>query len=173
MARAGTAGPGVRGATLPRPFPCGDWFAQAQSVELYFLNKFSKAARASLGRKLAGVDVSFSRVTRISKSAHSFRASFFAMRSLIGCMHSKRLPGSKCVHCLHECNSNPHFGHCPSPELAAPCSTVPHCAQRETTRVPGRFTGFGPRAWSQRGGPLLRSGGGLRFSSRRGSRSLS
>lgn len=32
----------------------------------YFLNKFSNAARASLGRWLAGVEVSFSRVTRIS-----------------------------------------------------------------------------------------------------------
>lgn len=32
----------------------------------YFLNKFSNAARASFGRRLAGVDVSFSRVTRIS-----------------------------------------------------------------------------------------------------------
>ena len=31
-----------------------------------FLNKFSNACLASLGRKLAGVDVSFSRVTRIS-----------------------------------------------------------------------------------------------------------
>jgi len=165
--------PRLSAVRASQAFPCGDWFAAAQSVEHYFLNKFSKAARASLGRKLAGVDVSFSRVTRISKSAHSFRESFFAMRSLTGRMHSKRLPGSKYAHCLHECNSKPHFGHCPSPELAAPCSTVPHCAQRETTRVPGKFTGFGPRAWSQRGGPLLRSGGGLRFSSRRGSRSLS
>jgi len=32
----------------------------------YFLNKFSNAARASFGRRLAGVEVSFSRVTRIS-----------------------------------------------------------------------------------------------------------
>lgn len=61
----------------------------------YFLNRFSNAVRASFGRRLAGVDVSFSRVTRISKSEHSLRASFFAMRSLTGCMHSKRLPGSK------------------------------------------------------------------------------
>jgi len=61
-------------------------------------------------------------------------------------MHSKRLPGSKYVHCLHECNSNPHFGHWPSPELAAPCNTVPHCEQRETARVPGKFTGLGPNA---------------------------
>jgi len=32
----------------------------------YFLNRFSNAARASFGRRLAGVEVSFSRVTRIS-----------------------------------------------------------------------------------------------------------
>lgn len=32
----------------------------------YFLNRFSNAARASFGFKLAGVEVSFSRVTRIS-----------------------------------------------------------------------------------------------------------
>lgn len=112
----------------------------------YFLNRFSNAARASLGFRLAGVDVSFSRVTRISYSVQSLRASFFAIRSLTGCMHSKRLPGSKYVHCLHECSSNSHFGHCPSPELAAPCSTVPHCAHRETARVPGKFTGRGPNA---------------------------
>jgi hypothetical protein len=78
---------------------------------IYFLNKLSNAARASFGRKLAGVEVSFSRVTRISYNWQSFRASFFAMRSFTGCMHSNRLPGSKYVHCLHECNSNPHFGH--------------------------------------------------------------
>jgi hypothetical protein len=77
----------------------------------YFLNKLSNAARALVGRKLAGVEVSFSRVTRISNSSHKFRSSFFAIRSFTGCMHSNRLPGSKYVHCLHECSSNPHFGH--------------------------------------------------------------
>jgi hypothetical protein len=39
--------------------------ALAQELN-YFLNKFSNAARASLGLTLTGVDVSFSRVTRIS-----------------------------------------------------------------------------------------------------------
>jgi hypothetical protein len=57
-------------------------------------------------------------------------------------MHSKRLPGSKNMHCLQECNSKPHFGQ--SPVGGISCSTVPHCAQRETARVPGIFTGFGP-----------------------------
>jgi hypothetical protein len=68
----------------------------------YFLNRFSNAVRASVGRELAGVDVSFSRVTRISYDGHSLRASFFATRSFTGCMHSNRLPGSKYMHCLHE-----------------------------------------------------------------------
>jgi len=168
----------VRGAQLRRfrepssVHPCGERFlCEGLTPTSYFLNRFSNAARASLGFRLAGVDVSFSRVTRISYNVQSLRASFFAIRSLTGCMHSKRLPGSKYVHCLQECNSNPHFGHCPSPELAVPCSTVPHCAHRDTARVPGRFTGRGPSAWSQRGGPLLRSGGALRVSGRRGSRS--
>jgi hypothetical protein len=137
----------------------------------HFLNRFSNAARASFGFKLAGVEVSFSRVSRISNSSHEFRSSFFAIRSVTGCMHSNRLPGSKYVHCLHECNSNPHFGHFPSTPM--PWSTVPHCAHRDTTRVPGKLTGFGPNAWSHRGGPLLRSGGAFRGASRRGSRSLS
>jgi len=141
----------------------------------HFLNKLSNAARASLGRRLAGVEVSFSRVTRISYDGHSFRASFFATRSLTGCMHSNRLPGSKYMHCLQECSSNPHFGHFPSPVI--PCSTVPHCEQRDTARVPGRFTGFGPSAWSHFGGPLLRSSGAFRgcslLGSPRGSRSRS
>ena len=65
-------------------------------------------------------------------------------------MHSNRLPGSKYVHCLHECNSNPHFGHCPVAVI--PCNTVPHCAHRETARVPGRFTGRGPNVLSRFGG---------------------
>ena len=42
----------------------------AESPSFYFLNKFSNAARASFGFKLAGVEVSFSRVTRISNSSH-------------------------------------------------------------------------------------------------------
>ena len=123
------------------------------SVDLgspYFLNKFSNAARASFGRKLAGVDVSFSRVTRISNSGHSFRASFLRIRSFTGCIHSNRLPGSKYVHCLHECSSNPHLGHCPV--VGIPCSTVPHCVQRETACVPGRLTGRGPNVLSFLGG---------------------
>lgn len=50
------------------------------------------------------------------------------------------------MHCLQECNSNPHLGHRPSGGI--PGSTVPHCVQRETDRVPGRFTGLGPKVLS-------------------------
>ena len=68
---------------------------QKHPEDCYFLNKLSNAALALVGFKLAGVDVSFSRVTRISYDAHSFRSSFFATRTATGCMHSNRLPGSK------------------------------------------------------------------------------
>ena len=71
------------------------------------------------------------------------------------------------MHCLQECSSNPHFGHFPS--LVIPCSTVPHCAHRDTARVPGILTGRGPNVLSRFGG------GAPDFSPDplRGSRSLS
>jgi hypothetical protein len=82
-------------------------------------------------------------------------------------MHSNLLPGSKYMHCLQECSSNPHFEHFPS--LVIPCSTVPHCAHRDTARVPGILTGRGPNVLSRFGG------GAPDFSPDllRGSRSLS
>jgi hypothetical protein len=45
---------------------------------------------------------------------------------------------------LQECNSNPHFGHRSgfSPNAG---KSVPHCAQRETSRVPGICNGRGPK----------------------------
>jgi hypothetical protein len=45
---------------------CALLFRALPLIKIYFLNKFSKAWRASLGRKAAGVEVSFSLVTRIS-----------------------------------------------------------------------------------------------------------
>jgi hypothetical protein len=57
------------------------------------------------------------------------------------------------MHCLHECSSNPHLGHFPSG--GEPCNTVPHCVQRETSRVPGKLTGRGPNVLSFLGGGVL------------------
>jgi hypothetical protein len=47
------------------------------------------------------------------------------------------------VHCLQECNSKPHFAHCPAGSVVS-VSSVPHCAQRETECVPVMCTGRGP-----------------------------
>ncbi len=122
----------------PSGTPLNDYVVGAELDQRpdHFLNRLSNAARASCGFNAAGVDVSFSTITRIAYDGHSFRTSFLATRSFTGCIHSNRLDGSKYVHCLHECNSNPHLGHAPSGSLRF-CSTVPHCEQRDTLRVPG------------------------------------
>jgi hypothetical protein len=70
------------------------------------------------------------------------RTSFFSMRFGTGCMHSKRLPVSKYAHCLQEWSSKPHLGQ--TPVGGIPDNTTPHCEHRDTSRVPGMFTGFGP-----------------------------
>src|ERR1700674_1265113 len=76
------------------------------------------------------------------------------MRLGTGCIHSKRLPGSKYAHCLQECSSKPHLGQ--RPVGGIPGNTVPHCEQRDTARVPGIFTGRGPKVLSLfGGGPLF------------------
>ena len=69
------------------------------------MKRFSKAVRASLGLAAAGAagafvayvtgEVSFSTVMRNSKKVQSFFASFFAIRSVIGCVHSNCFPVSK------------------------------------------------------------------------------
>src|SRR5580704_17412457 len=90
----------------------------------YFLKRSSKAWRASLGREAvvgaAGMfvayatgEVSFSTVMRYSKNVQSFFASFFAIRSGIGWVHSNCFPVSKWTHCLQECNAAWHLGHSP------------------------------------------------------------
>ena len=65
----GTAASAVRGAQLRR-FNLWSAVFSGELVFLtpdaYFLNRFSNAARASFGFNAAGVEVSFSRVTRIS-----------------------------------------------------------------------------------------------------------
>ena len=97
--------------------------------------------------------VSRSMVVRGSKSSQVLRASLGLTRALIVCVHSKRLPGSKCRHWAHACRSDPHFEHCPVSEQA--CATVnsfPHRAQRTTWRNPGMFGARGSRT-RPRGSP--------------------
>lgn len=107
----------------------------------YFLNRFSKAARASRG---FDEEVSRSIVVRWAKKEHSLRASFLGIRAVIGLVHSKRLPVSKKVHCLQLCSSAPQLGHLdcrsiPSGRIAA------QEAQRQTERCPGIVGVRGPK----------------------------
>jgi hypothetical protein len=87
----------------------------------YFLKRRSKAVRASSAFLGAGgpdaavlfagaydpFDVTPSRatVTRGENNWHSFALSLTAIRAGIGFWHWKRVEGSKCVHCLQQCNS--------------------------------------------------------------------
>ena len=107
-------------------------------------------------------------VIRNSKNVQSFLASFFAMRSVIFCVHSNCAPVSKLRHCLQECNSNWQRGHWPlgsNPGI----STAPQLAQRPRVTVPTMRGVRGP-SWS-----CLGRGSGGRwsffFSSRSRSRS--
>ena len=71
----------------------------------YFLNRFSNALRASSAR-MPALEVSFSTVVRRSNNVQLLRVSLREPRAP-GTVwrHSKRLAGSKWVHCLQECSS--------------------------------------------------------------------
>src|SRR5258705_1056883 len=65
------------------------------SERFHFLKSFANASRASVG----GPDeVSRSTTIRVANSSHSLRACLFTIRAGIGLLHSRRAPGSKCVH---------------------------------------------------------------------------
>ena len=64
---------------------------------------------------------------------HALRVFFGVTRSVMGCMHSNRLPGSNEAHCEQECSSAPHRRHLVS-SATSPATTCPHCAQRTTSR---------------------------------------
>jgi hypothetical protein len=49
-------------------------------------------------------------VTLGENKLHWFPASLIGIRSGIGFKHWKRVDGSKCAHCLQQCNAVPHFG---------------------------------------------------------------
>jgi hypothetical protein len=72
--------------------------AGGNASQRHFLNRFSKAWRASMGRAALGVEVSFSTLTRMEKNVQSLRSSLRGIRSGMGWLHSKRLEVSKYVH---------------------------------------------------------------------------
>jgi len=112
-----------------------------------FLNSRSNAFRASSALRGAGgppvmcdaggggADVPFdvpslATVTRGVNRVQVFVLSFSGIRTGIGFMHWKRVDGSKCVHCLQQCNSVPHFGQVPWKSTSA-ASAVEQLKQRE------------------------------------------
>jgi len=74
---------------------------------IHFLNSFANASRASVG---GPEEVSRSTTIRAANSSHSLRACLFTIRAGIGLLHSRRAPGSKCVHCRQLWRSALHFG---------------------------------------------------------------
>ncbi|HBB87596.1 MAG TPA: hypothetical protein DC047_08275 [Blastocatellia bacterium] len=73
----------------------------------HFLNSFAKASRAPVG----GPDEVWRSTTiRVANSSHSLRACLFTIRTGIGLLHSRRAPGSKCVHWRQLWRSALHFG---------------------------------------------------------------
>src|SRR5262249_32906140 len=80
--------------------------------------------------RTAPPEVSRSTVTISENAVHSLRARLSAIRSTIGCVHSKRRAVSKDVHCRHARSSARQCGHC-TRESAVTGSTPPHSAQRD------------------------------------------
>lgn len=60
-----------------------------------------------------GVAESRATVTRGLNRSHSLAVSFGEIRTGIGFRHWKRVDGSKCAHCLQQCNATPHLGQFP------------------------------------------------------------
>jgi len=98
----------------------------------YFLKRLSKAARASLGVRTAAGETdgagalgppdwtpSRMTVTRGLNSSHSLALSLYGIRAGIGFTHWNRVDGSKCEHCLQQCNSVLHFGQFPRKSVPA------------------------------------------------------
>jgi hypothetical protein len=72
-----------------------DWRRPRTCGTFHFLNSLANASRASVG----GPDeVSRSTTIRVANSSHWLRACLFTIRAGIDLLHSRRAPGSKCVH---------------------------------------------------------------------------
>src|SRR5580693_3493591 len=84
---------------------------------------------------------------RMEKNGQSLSLSLGEILAGIDWVHSKRVDGSKCSHCLQAWRANPHFGHWPTGSVRF-CNRAPHSAQRETVRIPGMLMGRGPNVFS-------------------------
>src|SRR5215831_683058 len=125
----------------------------------------------SLGRVESG-EASRSTVTRSENAAHSLGAFLSAIFSGIGCAHSKRRPGSKCVHWRQAWMAARQFGHCSSDEFAIG-RTAPQAAHRETVCLASMPPLLGASAGLGGGGDGRRgSAFGLRYPCWRYFRSL-
>jgi len=126
------------------------------ALPAYFLNKLSKAARASVALRgeaaiplsptfatLPDGSASRATVTRGEKSSHVFIWSFSAIRAGIGFRHWKRVEESKCMHCLQQCRAAPHFGQLPRMSTSGGSVTV-QLKHRDATIVCTRRGSFGP-----------------------------
>lgn len=123
------------------------------SKALYFLKRFSKAARASRGFE---EEVSRSRVVRGAKNEQWLRASFLGIRAVMGFVHSKRLAVSKNEHCLQLWSSAPHRGHLPSTSTCEGRIAAQE-AHRQTERCAGIAGVRGPKVSGLLAGRSLRS----------------
>src|SRR5499426_2184685 len=123
----------------------------------YFLKRLSNARRMSPGRVESG-EASRSTVTRSENAAHSLAAFLSAIFSGIGCVHSKRRPGSKCVHWRQAWMAARQFGHCSSDKFAIG-RTAPHAAHRETVCLASMPPPRGASAGGRGGGDGRRGSG--------------
>ena len=85
------------------------------------------------------------------KNVQELAACLDAMRSGIGCEHSKRADVSKFPHWLQACSAPPHLRHVAATPIASTSSTFsPQCLQRKTTAL--SWSTPRPRGPSLRGG---------------------
>ena len=132
--------------------------------ESYFLNKLSKAARASLALRGVGVlsttrfeddggaAASRATVTMGEKNSHVLAWSFTGMRTGIGLWHWKRVDESKCTHCLQQCKAAPHLGQFPRKSVSD-ASVTAQLKQREATTFCTSRGSLGPVISSDGLGP--------------------
>ena len=150
MPRATALLPSAGGAGVPAPGGLG----------VQFLKRASKASRAVLGPRAAGVKevVCRSMVFLATNRPHWLRTPFLGMRSGIFWVHSRRAEVSKNTHCRQVWRSAPHLGHWVSSPISCERGRPAHGAADHLLKAghrlgaklggasgPGRLSDPGPR----------------------------